>query len=302
MHRVFSLCVVVLFVVSAAHAQVWTEDGASGGPVVRCQILDNPDKPIYDISVCHIPEARIGSYGDSSVVEIEIDWYFAQLMDIGYGDIDLNMVLDLTLWGHSAGIQMPDQLLEFALVAGWTWRYDSGMGFQVRTMPGVYSDMEEFSSEMFYMPWSFAVVHAFDPSLSGIIGAQIRPSFNRVVLPLIGAEWQVNDAWRVKVQVPESRVTWYAAPDWSVYLGLDWQDTTYSLREKGTFDREELTLEDWRVYVGSTYRLTDQIELSADIGSVFDRNIEFEDDSDSFDGEIDISSEMFLRFGIIGPF
>ena len=299
MHKALTLFAAVsLSMTFFAGAQVWPEDG----PEARCQILDNPAKPIYRAGLSMIPESRFEGYGDSSATEIDIDWYFAELMDIGYGDVDLNAVFKLTIWGGSAGVQMPDQLLQLALDTGWTWRYENGMGFQVRAMPGVYSDMEKISSDMFYLPFSFAIIHAFDASLSGILGAQIRPSFNRVVMPLVGVEWQVNDEWRLQIRVPESRVTWYAGPGWNMHAGFDWNDTTYSLREKGDFNRGELTVEDTRLYVGTTYRLSDQIELTGDIGSIFARSVTFEDDAHSFDGEIDVGSDLFLRFGIIGPF
>jgi len=298
MTKSLMLSALIAAVASVVSAQVRPE----GGPDAACQILDNPVKPIYRIGVSHVPASRFSGYGESSMVEIEADWYFAQLMDIGYGDVDLNMELDLILWGHSAGLHMPDQLLELALDAGWTWRYANGMGFQIRAMPGIYSDMEELSSEMFYMPFSFAVVHAFDPALSGIAGAVVRPSFNRVVMPMIGVEWEVSDAWRVQARIPESRVTWFADPCFSVHLGMEWRNTTFALRERGRFDREEISLEDYRAYIGAAYRYSDQLELTGDIGTIFGRNVEFEDDAHAFDGEIDISSDMFVRLGIVGPF
>jgi hypothetical protein len=271
--------------------------------IQECQILDNPAaRPVYQVGIAYVAESEFGEGEDSGIFEMEADWYFAHFRDILYGDIDLSLAARTLFLADSAGLQLPDQLVKLALDAGWTWRYTNGMGLQVRAAPGIYSDLEEFAAGALAVPFSVAVTRAFTPEMSGIAGFEIRPDFDRVLMPILGIEWQAFDEFRVKARIPESRVTWFISRDWSAHLGFEWRDTTYDLREKGDFDRKSIALEEFRLSLGAGFRVSDQLEVVGAIGRSVGRKVIFDRVESGFDEEVDVEDATYIHFGLVGPF
>lgn len=287
---------------SCAMGAMWSPEETSA----YCQILDVPSEPIYQVSLAYIPESRFNGqakeYGKSAFLEINAAWDFAYFRDIALGDVDLNLRMGSILFLDSAGLQLPDQVAKIALDAGWTWRYPQGMALQVRAMPGIYSDIEAVNTDIIFMPVSCSVVRSFNPQLSGIAGLELRLGFDRKIMPIIGVEWEINDMMRLKARLPESRFIYFIDRDWSTHLGLDWQNTSFSLREKSSYDRKRLTVEDFRGYWGLTRRISDQLQFTGELGWVFDRSVEFKKEVNGQDSDIDIDSTMFVRFALGGPF
>jgi len=257
---------------------------------------------VYHVSLGYVPESRFEGYGKSALLELEGDWMLAYLTDVARGDIDFNFRVRSTLFLDSAELQLPDQVAKIAIDAGWIWRYQNGMAIQFRAVPGIYSDLEEIDTDIFFVPFSCSLIRTFNRQLSGIVGAELRPGFEREIMPIIGLEWEINDALRLEARLPESRFIYFVSPNWTTYLGFDWQNTSFRLSESESYDRDLVTIEDFRTCWGLTHWISDQLHLTGEVGHVFDRNIEFKGSADGPDSEIDIESGMFVRFGLGGPF
>lgn len=269
----------------------------------KCQILDNPAKPIYEIGVGYVPESLLQgaetNYNKAAFVELDADLEMAYFRDVLYGDIDARFVIrGVVLPGSRDELELPDQVAKLALDAGWTWRYDNGSALQVRTLPGIYSDIEEINGDVLYAPVSCSVIKAFDSQLSGIAGIEIRPHFERKYIPIIGVAWEINDQFRLDARLPESRFTWFLSQRWNSALGFEWQNTSYSLRD----DREQITFEDFRLSWGVTRWLSDQLQFTSELGTVFDRSVEFKEAGGVTDKDLDIDKAFFVRFALAGPF
>ena len=271
----------------------------------QCQILDQSLDPLYEVNLAYVAESRFEEYGESALLEIDADWSLAYFRNILKGDIDLDLDLGCSMFVNSADLQLPDQVVAVVIDTGWTWRYVDGRAFQLRVMPGIYSDFEEVDGDMFSMPLSGAMIKSFNPRLSGILGLQYRPGFERKVMPVVGVDWEMADYLRLEAGLPESRLAYFAGRDWTTYLGLDWRSTSFALREKGSFNRKQITLEDFRIYWGLTYRVSDELYVKGELGRAVSRSIQFkevqEEDPNILD-EIDIGSATFVRFGLTGPF
>lgn len=267
-----------------------------------CQILDDPSIPLYDLSFAYVPLSDFGDYGRSETLEIELEWALAYFRDVAKSDLALGLNWRTRIFPGSTRLQLPDQLTSLAVDSVMTWRYDTGQALQVSASPGIYSDGEEFGSAMFLIPFSCSMIRAFDRSLSVQAGLELRPGFERTVMPLINVKCELDDFWLIEAGLPSTKVSYLIDSEWSAYGGLDWESTTFALREKSQYDRESATVEDFRIYGGTTYQVSDQCRVSLEGGILFGRSIEFEREVDELDRDIDIDSSVFIRFAVGGPF
>ena len=246
--------------------------------------------------------ADFGDHGNSGVMELQGDWEFAYFRDVLAADVDLNFVLRSFIFTSSTDLHLPNQVAQLALDAGATWRFEDGTGLQFRGKPGFYSDMGGLASGV-NMPVSLAVVKAFNNELSGLAGLEWRPGFDRPIMPLLTMEMLIQDTVRLRLGLPQNRITYYADPDVAVYAGLDWENMTFALGDSvDGVDRKSLTLDDYRYYVGGSYQMPGQVRLFGELGQVYERNVTIKYDGDRPDDDVDADAAMFVRFGLLGMF
>jgi hypothetical protein len=304
----------LLAVAASGYAQSWdsVDSGSSigmprgaapsGGSAYKNQILDAADKPAYRAKLGYVMPADFGDFGDSGMFELQGDWEFAYFRDVLAADVDLNFLFRDFIFTSATELKLPSQVMQLALDAGSTWRFEDGTGLQFRGKPGFYSDMGELSGGGLNMPVSLAVVKAFNNELSGLAGVEWRPGFDRPIMPLMTMEMLIQDTVRVRLGLPENRVTYYAAPDFSLYAGLDWQNLTFALSDDDNVDRESLTLDDYRFYIGSGYQMPGQVQLVGEVGQIYERSVSMEYGGSRPDKEVDVDAAMFVRFGLLGMF
>jgi hypothetical protein len=298
-HRAWAVWMLapVAWLGAAAHA-AWQPGGTAG----YCQILDHVARPIYEFRLTVIPESGFAGYGDSGFLEIAADWDVAYFRGVALGDVEMNLRSKLTLLTDSARLELPDQVAMVAADIAWTGRYEGGYGVQARVKPGIYSDIEELGLDALAFPFSGTFIYAFDPAVSGMIGLEIRPGFERLVMPILGVAWEIRSDLRLEAGLPRTRLQYYAAQGWSTHLGFDWENVSYELREKGSFDRKQMTLEDYRLYWGLTRRVSDQMQLTFELGRAFERSVEFEAPPPGQPGDIAVDEAVYLKAALGGPF
>ncbi len=277
---------------------------ASYGPKARphCQILDHSWDPLWEVQFGYTASSDLKGYGSTDTFELGADWEFAYFYDVLASDIDLNLRVHTTMFLDSGDIQLPDQVVKLYLDMGWTWR-NGANAIQARVKPGLYSDIEEMGGSTFFLPFSIAGIRAFAPTISGIAGLEIRPSFERNLLPCAGIEWQIHDTLNLQAQLPESRLEWRINDEWRAALGFLWESTDYALREKSTFDRKQMTLEYSKAGLNVTHLTGDGFYVGMEIGRVFDRTIEFQEpgifnDVELVDTDIDMTDATYVSFMI----
>ena len=267
-----------------------------------CQILDKAPIPAYSLDLTYVSEGHFDGYGDSSILELDGYLELAYFYDVLSGDLDLNLDFNGTLFLSAAELQLPNQLMALALDTGLTWRYLNGTAIQLRVAPGIYSDVESISFGNWYMPFSLAGIKRFTSTLSGIAGVEIRAGFDRIIMPIAGLVWAPDNSFRLEATLPEAQAIYYWDDIWTSYIGWTWESTTYSIREKSDYDREKITLESYRTFIGTSYAISDQLRLIGEAGITSGRKVIFEETPDDMDDSIDISSDLFIKFGIGGPF
>ena len=272
--------------------------GAAPADSGSCQILDKPLDHAYEVGCSFIPNSSFGGYGKSETLELDGDWPFGIIKDFGGGDIDFGLMIRDSFFLGSAGLGLPSQLGEVVLDSGFTLRGSNGTAVQLRLQPGLYTDFQNTRGDSFKIPVEPLLVHAFDPDFSGMLGLQVRPGFDRVLMPVVGVAWKINDDLRLDAGVPHSRFQWTIVPDIKTYVGFDWENTSYALAASDGHG-DQVTLEDFRVYWGMQTVVSDTLQFSGEIGNVFKRSIEF----DQFpSGRIDVGSSVYVRFAVGAPF
>ncbi len=291
-----------LVVFSLCAGQVLAQDYSWDKTAPACQILDKAPTPVYSVELSFIADSEFDGYESTQFAELDAALELGYFYDILQGELDLALEFDGTMPFSSAGLQLPDQLVAFALDAGLTWRYINGLALQVRVAPGVYTDFEEVTISNWNMPISVAGIMSFNSDVSAIAGAQVRFGFEREIMPIVGVVWAAADWVRIEATLPEASAICYFSDVWSANLSWVWDSMTYKIREKGDYDRDKITLESYRTSMGVSYAISDALKLTGDLGIVTGRKVQFAKTPDGMDDSIDISSEAFVRVGVAGPF
>jgi len=269
----------------------------------QCQILDNDVTPIYGAHLSLVTSAGFGDYGDSGIVELGGYWDGPYFRDVLFGcDIAASLDADFKFFTGDADVDLPGIAAAVAMDIDLILRYSGGTSFRVGASPGIYSALDGFGGNSFDMPLSVAMIQSFSPAASGIVGMQVRPRFLTKVMPIVGVEWQVVDELRISAMLPESRLTWYVVPDWNTHVGFEWNNMSYALNEGGEFDREQMEVEDFRLTIGVTHRLSDELQLTGELGTVFGRGVDFKEDIEGIDSSLDVEDGVFIGFAVGGPF
>lgn len=263
----------------------------------RSPILDAPTEPVYQFTLGFIAERDFESHGASAVLEPAVDWELSYFRGIAGGDMDLRLRVLGILFLDNTELALPDQLAKVAIDTAWTRRMKENLALQLRLLPGLYSDLEGFGMDNLYIPFSASLISVIHPRLSGQIGLEVRPGFDQSIMPLVGLVWEAGDGVRLDARLPRSRLTVNLDRDWDWYMGFVWNNTSFTLND----DRDQITVEDFRAFTGLTYRITDQIQFSGELGEVFGRNVEFEERSNGV-MDSDVDSGLLVKFGLGGPF
>jgi len=274
------------------------QSGSGAGGLV----FQTETEPIYKLVAGPVAPAHIQRHGRTAVFEVQGDWAFAYLWDILAGDIDASVRLRSFFFTDSAELPLPDQVVSIGVDAGWTWRYTNGIGLRLRAAPGIYSDLEGVGMDVFYMPVSVVVGKAYEEVIFAFGGLELRPRFERVIMPILGMDWQLNETLKLRLGLPESRLTCQLLPVWSVYAAAQWQSLTFTIDDAGHWHREQMTIEDIRAYVGTKLAISDQLALTGDLGVVVDRHFEFDVSPDRKGRDLDVDGALFARFGLEGSF
>lgn len=268
-----------------------------------CLPLDNHLDPLYTMELGFLPSSRLEGHGSTSMLELD-----ARRRDLVYfrdvlaGDVDLGVIFDTTFFIDSSEVHLPNQVARIAFDLGWTWRYVDDRALQLRVKPGMYSDIEEMSSDAFFCPVSVELYVPFHADICGVLGVEVRPEFERVFFPLIGLDWALHDKVRLSLRLPESDFRVYLNKNWSVNIGYEWNNMSYALRDGDPANRKMITYEDSRYTFGVTCKMSDELQITGSLGRSFGRSVEFERSNGGSPDDIDIVSETFVRVGIGGPF
>jgi hypothetical protein len=276
----------------------------AGGSVVPPDLyssyLDTSVTPRRWVSLTYIGNTDVGgSVEDISMGELAAACELLSARNVLLGDLELNLRFNVLFFGGDAGQEiLPTALVALPLDLSWTWRFVNGSSFQAGARPGIYADAEALGGGMFALPFRLAWYHVLTPQLSVVAGAELRPGWDLVFMPILGVAWEPVDYWRLEVGLPCSRTDLDLGP--VTLFGLfEWRNASYAMSgEDG--DPDSLTSDELLLSGGVRYPFSDSFNVAAEAGLLLNRSLTAE--GDAGEDTVDLGSAPFLRLTFGGSF
>jgi hypothetical protein len=259
-----------------------------------CQILDRVDAPPWEVHGGYLTSADVDEEGgdDFGILGVEGGGGLAYFQT-GYGDIDLTGSYEVQAFTADGGIGLPDHLGAVALNGAYIWRNPDGRAVKVTASPGFRSDLEEMTSEAFYIPISFSVIRSFSPVLSGYIGVAVYPWYEQYFDPRFGIRWAIHESLLLDLMYPESKLSLSPEDGWDMYAGLRINNMPQWTIED---DRESIMIDETRAYVGVNHPVTSELRMMYQVGLVFNRSVDFAKEQE----ESNVDDAFYVRVGVGG--
>ena len=254
----------------------------------------------FEVGALFAPEADIKGAGDTSMMEADSDWALAHFKDVVRSDVDMGLVVNTLVFGDDAGIGLPGAVVEAALRIGALWKGNEA-AVELRLSPGLYTDFDGLSGRDFACPVGGVASYRFHPEFAGMAGLEVRPGFDRNVMPLLAVAWNPSDYVRLYVGIPRTRLLFRYPDVFSFYLDAEWRSVTYDMTESGDNEREALTVDDTRFGMGFVWQATDNLQLGLEGGVLRWRSLEFERGRRP-DEEHEMDGSSYFRASVGMPF
>ena len=189
-----------------------------------------------------------------------------------------------------------------------TLRFNTGLGYHYNDQwtltglfsPALYRFMNVGGDEIGFSGGVLAAYQA-SPDWLWTFGILISPDSDVPVLPVVGLRWRINADYSLEVGVPNTRLIYQLAPQWSLYTGLDLTGTTFrtaaDLGAKAGFPQYGNTLATYRTIrlgVGVTGRLVAGWRTELEAGYSVYRQINYTDLNQS----VDFDPAPYVRLGL----
>ncbi len=250
----------------------------------------------YNAYLGLVMDSSVGN-DDFDTVEFGGHWELGENRKTAMGDFDFDLNIHGLFFSGSAGIGLPDQLATVVLDIENLFTFRSGLVLETHVKPGLYFDLDDFSSDAVMVPFSLQLVTGLGSSISGTAGLDLRPGFEREIMPILGVRWAINDKTALDLMIPRSLLRIDTNHNWSFWAGYAWENMDYALGDDQS-GRGQITIEDFRLTLGGSCKMRGGMQLSVEYGKLANRSVEYEDAS----SEVDVSDEAFIRVGVGGPF
>lgn len=181
-------------------------------------------------------------------------------------------------WGRFSfsatdGTRLPNTLQSVAIVAGVDAQVGESIFLRLEAQPGWYSGSSRILGDSFNVPIVFGGSYLVSKDLQLMLGIEIDPQRNPMVLPGGGIRWQVSDALLLNLVLPKPRVEYKLNSDLTVFVGGDLFETSYRVDgDMGNRVGMKKLNSAWldyfevRVGAGATYKANEQLDLDFELG------------------------------------
>ena len=205
-----------------------------------------------------------------------------------------------------AGLALPDRLGELTVNLGITRRFSPQWSASAFLRPGIYSDLEDFSSDTFNAPGLIMASFAQSADLVWTFGAAVNPFSDRVAMPIAGVRWKFAPRWLFNLGFPRAGVTWEASERLSLRAGLGIQGGSYRVTENlgspvagvRRLANTYVQYREIRFGAGADWALSKTVSLAVEAGVMTDRKFEYYDRDYTLNG----SAAPYVTLGVNGRF
>jgi hypothetical protein len=171
------------------------------------------------------------------------------------------------------GTRLPNTLQSVAVVAGIDAQVGESIFLRLEAQPGWYSGSNRIVADSFNIPIVFGGSYLISKDLQIMLGIEIDPQRNPVVLPGGGFRWQATDSLLFDLVLPKPRVEYKMNNDLTLFVGGDLFEASYRVdsdlgNRVGTPKLNHAWLDyfEVRVGAGATYKATEDIDLDFELG------------------------------------
>ncbi|MDA1043653.1 MAG: DUF6268 family outer membrane beta-barrel protein [Verrucomicrobia bacterium] len=239
--------------------------------------------------------------GDTYQVELDTRWKYFRSNNFQQGVLDADAIFNLVHFGDDANVDLPEQLVQLYTEITAVWRYTGDYAVQVGMRPGLYSALDAVGSDGLNLPFSGYFHRRISPELSGTIGAEIRPRFELGIMPYLGLDWARNDSMMIRAGIPESRVDVVVSETLDAFASLEWYNTSYTLDDGDLLSRDSITLDYIELALGGSLDLGNGFSIGAELGSRFNRSLQFNEFGPAGDNHVDVDPSAFGRVSLRRP-
>lgn len=229
------------------------------------QWFDNDIRPQFCFRGGYIEQTQFGRYGATEIATLDLKLRLCNAMDFLPGaTFDAWLFADGMYFLDDPGISaLPDTLLAAGFDVGLWWRFANGFSWEFRGAPGIYSDPA--APEVSFTA-TVNLHYTWSEQLCLFTGFTYRHDWDMKLFPNIGLLWQPNDAFRMLLAMPETRIDILPRHIVNFYGILSWDNTTYWL-DSDVPSIETITFDAVRASVGATITLFDEYEFSTEVGT-----------------------------------
>ncbi|MDO4629961.1 MAG: DUF6268 family outer membrane beta-barrel protein [Planctomycetia bacterium] len=199
-------------------------------------------------------------------------------------------------------LDMADSLYRVGLNVTWLNDINDFWRVMLFVTPGVATDFETSSSDMFRLPGGGVAVWTPSPQWQFSFGLLYTAMEEWSVIPLAGATWQPNENWKFDFSFPKPKISRKAdspisalGPLW-IYVAGEYSGGTWAIE---LAEREELaTYRELRLMFGIE-RAKPQIgelNFQFEIGLAFCRKLEFDDSPLTYRPDVGLVERLQIKF------
>jgi len=195
---------------------------------------------------------------------------------------------------NTTAVQLPARLTTFSLGVQTTlpfFNFDKTY-FTVALAPSFYTDNWNFRSESFHLDQRYFMIYQPNDQLTLILGASYSPGFKPAVMPVAGAIYKYNDKLIFNIVPPTPEVDYILNKKWTAFIQGGYVGDEYKVTQ---YNQKNLVLNysEARAGAGVKYSPNKNIEACLSAGSVFNRSIEYRQDSL---GKVAVNNGFYTEF------
>lgn len=276
----------------------WNEAHASGDHCPNC-----------DGGSCDCVDGRRSVF--ARLREVSGAWNSGDGDDLGITELDATLDFGTNLFNGnllvspSFGVNwltgptstdLPSRLYDLRLDVTWAAEVNDRFRYKLQVSPGTYSD---FRGDTQSVRMTGSAIGYFDwtDHLQLVFGATAFPEEDQGVTAVAGLVWVPRDDLIFELVFPAPRISWRFHHDarmenW-LYFASNVTRVSYNVERTTSVD-DIATYEASRLVVGVESRLQSGMNLFAEGGYAFDRDLEF----DSRIGNMNLDDQAFVRMGL----
>jgi hypothetical protein len=201
------------------------------------------------------------------------------------------------------GYDVPDDVYDASVGFGLRGRRSERLSYQFNVAVGSYSDFDNSSGDQVRVRGYGSALWKWTPKVDLMFGVAYVDLEGWPVLPLGGLVVRPDDAQTWNLTFPRMNYSRRLgntgaigrATEYWGSVGLEMGGGRWLVRTRND-TTDDLTYRDWRLVLGLEQKTLDAYDLNFDVGYVFARRIEYDDDHESFAPDDTISLTLTGRF------